>query len=175
MREDVVTPATARRLAHEGLPWEPHLGDWCVTLDGAQIGEREVGLWLVVATAPNQGMLALADPAGRWPQTPVAARDCLWLPTAGKLKTWLRAQGYRVATGEAPAIAPALAYTPFGGASGSLGALNPQGSTLHVCRLTHPADRAIVIDGEGVSEPEAVAVAILQLLAARQAAGWTPS
>jgi len=27
MREDLVTPATARRLANEGLGWEPQIGD----------------------------------------------------------------------------------------------------------------------------------------------------
>lgn len=176
MREEVVTPTTARRLAHEGLGWEPQLGDWCVTLDGAQMGEHAVGLWLVVAIAPDQGILALADAAGRWPQARVAMRECLWLPSAGKLKTWLRARGYRVATGEANATAPTLAYAPFGGASGSLDTLNAQGSTLHVCRLTHPANRAVVIDGDGASEPEAVAVAILQLLGEQRASqsrqGW---
>jgi hypothetical protein len=97
-------------------------------------------------------MLGLADAGGRWPVTQVQTRDCLWLPTAGKLKTWLRARGYRVATGERPAML--------------LGATVP--TTRHVCRLTHEGD-ARPVDGEGTNEAEAVADTALRVLGARTA------
>jgi hypothetical protein len=84
--------------------------------------------------------------------TQVQARDCLWLPTAGKLKTWLRARGYRVATGERPAML--------------LGAT--VATTRHVCRLTREGD-ARSIDGEGMNEAEAVADVALQVLGVRTA------
>ncbi|HLY32277.1 MAG TPA: hypothetical protein VKQ36_14705 [Ktedonobacterales bacterium] len=158
MREELVTPAIARRLAQEGLAWEPQVGDWLMTLGGS---EGDASLWLVVATLPEQGLLTLANANGRWPQAQVAARDCLWLPTAGKLKTWLRAQGLRVTTGEA-------STRPSGGP------LDWSGMTLHVCRLTSPADSALVIDGEGASEAEAVAVAALRVLGRFQAAARDP-
>src|SRR5579883_3082623 len=100
MREDIVTPATARRLATEGFTWEPEIGDWCTVLGAAHVGEARVGLWLVAAIYPQTGLLGLMDATGQWPATQVPQRDCLWLPTIGKLKAWLRSQGYRVATGE---------------------------------------------------------------------------
>ncbi|HKV83157.1 MAG TPA: hypothetical protein VJN88_01280 [Ktedonobacterales bacterium] len=150
MREDVVTPATARRLLAEGLAWEPQLGDWVTVLGGEHISETQVGLWLVVAQYPQRELLGLADGAGRWPATQTPTRDCVWLPTAGKLKTWLRARGYRVATGEQP-------MRLLGGA-GEM--------TRHVCRLTRTV-AAPPIDGEGINEAEAVADAALKVLGAQ--------
>lgn len=149
MREDVVTPTTARRLAAEGFPWEPRLGDWCTVLGAAHVVEGHAGLWLVVALPPGTGMLGLADAAGQWPITRVPAGDCLWLPSACKLKMWLRARGYRVATGETAGMALA--------ASAAV--------ARHVCRLTLPGDPRPV-DGEGLSEAEAVADALLRVLGA---------
>jgi hypothetical protein len=152
MREDVVTPTTARRLAAEGLGWEPQLGDWCTVMGAEHVSETRVGLWLVVVQPSATGLLGLADAAGMWPATQVAQRDCLWLPTAGKLKTWLRARGYRVATGEALAML--------------LGGTSP--TTRHVCRLTRAGD-SLPIDGEGMNEAEAVADAVLRVLGAHTA------
>jgi len=152
MREDLVTPATARRLANEGLGWEPQIGDWCTVLGGEHIAEGAVGLWLVIAVPPGAGTLALADANGQWPVTQVAQGTCLWLPTAGKLKTWLRARGYRVATGEA--FAPVLAASAP--------------TSRHVCRLTFPGEAA-PIDGDGLNEAEAVADALLRVLNAHTA------
>lgn len=149
MRDDMTLPATARRLSTAGLAWEPAIGDWCSVLGAEHVAETSAGLWIVAARFPAAGMLALADATGQWPITQVAARDCLWLPTAGQLKTWLRARGYRVATGEAPALL-----------------LGGTGPTLrHVCRLTRTGDTA-PLDGEGAAEAEAVAGAILRLLGA---------
>src|SRR5260221_113021 len=86
MREDVVTPTTARRLAAEGLGWEPQLGDWCTVMGAEHVSETRVGLWLGGVQSSATGLLGLADAAGRWPATQGAQRDCLWLPPAGKLK-----------------------------------------------------------------------------------------
>lgn len=152
MREEVVTPVMARRLAADGLAWEPQVGDWCVVLGGEHISEAHTSLWLVVAYSTRTGLLGLADAAGQWPVTQVAPRDCLWLPTIGKLKSWLRARGYRVATGESPA--------PL------LGATSPM--MRHVCRLTRPTDPT-PIDGEGSSESEALAHVILRVLGSQTA------
>ena len=158
MRDDITLPATARRLSAAGLAWEPAIGDWCVVLGAEHIAETQGGLWLVAARFPAAGTLALADAAGQWPITQVAARDCLWLPTAGQLKTWLRARGYHVATGEAPALL-----------------LGGEASLRHVCRLTR-AGEAAPVDGEGSGEAEALAEAILRLLGAGTAdargMGW---
>ena len=158
MREDLVTPATARRLATEGLSWEPQIGDWCTVLGGEHIAEGAAGLWLVIAVPPGAGILALVDANGQWPVTQVAPGTCLWLPTAGKLKTWLRARGYRVATGEA--FAPVLAASAP--------------ASRHVCRLTYPGD-ATPIDGDGLNEAEAVADALLRVLNAHTADAPYPS
>ena len=158
MREDLVTPATARRLATEGLGWEPQIGDWCTVLGGEHIAEGAAGLWLVIAVPPGAGILALADASGQWPVTQVAQGTCLWLPTAGKLKTWLRARGYRVATGEA--FAPVLAASAP--------------ASRHVCRLTYPGEAA-PIDGDGLNEAEAVADALLRVLNAYTADAPHPS
>jgi hypothetical protein len=159
MREDLVTPATARRLATEGLVWEPQIGDWCTVLGGEHIAEGAAGLWLVIAVPLGMGTLALTDANGQWPVTKVALSNCLWLPTAGKLKTWLRARGYHVATGEA--FAPVLAASAP--------------AARHVCRLTTPGDAA-PIDGDGLNEAEAVAGALLRVLHAHTAdsssLGW---
>lgn len=152
MREDLVTPVTARRLAAESIGWEPQIGDWCTVMGAEHVSETRVGLWLVMAHYPTAGMLGLVDADGQWPASQVAARDCLWLPTAGKLKTWLRGRGYRVATGEAPALL-----------------LGASAATLrHVCRLTR-VDGSPPVDGEGSSEPEALADAILRILGAHTA------
>jgi len=159
MREDLVTPSTARRLGQEGLIWEPQIGDWCTVLGAAHVGEGNAGMWLVVGVLPMAGMLALVDAAGMWPVTQVPPHDCLWLPSAGKLKTWLRSRGYRVASGETTALA--------------LAATSPM--PLHVCRLTRTGDPT-AIDGEGLNEAEAVANAMLRVLGADTAEspnlGW---
>ena len=149
MREDMATPTTARRLVAEGFAWEPQLGDWCTVLGGEHIAEGAAGLWLVIAVPPGAGTLALADANGQWPVTQVAQGTCLWLPTAGKLKTWLRARGYRVATGEA--FAPVLAASAP--------------ASRHVCRLTLSGE-ALPVDGAGLNEAEAVADALLRVLGA---------
>jgi hypothetical protein len=159
MREDVVTPATARRLQRAGLVWEPQPGDWCVALGGAHLGEAQSGLWLVAVVAQGPGLLGLLDTAGQWPMVRVPMRDCVWLPSAGKLKTWLRGRGYRVATREADPIA--------------LGS-----GVRHLCRLTSAAATDPIMDGEGPSEAEAVAEATLRVLAAAMRApedGPTPN
>jgi hypothetical protein len=152
MREDLVMPTTARRLVAEGLAWEPQLGDWCTVLGAEHVAEGNAGLWLVIATPPGSDTVALVDANGQWPVTQVARGNCLWLPTAGKLKTWLRARGYRVATGEA--FAPVLA------ASAPM--------SRHVCRLTLPGD-ATPVDGDGLNEAEAVGNALLRVLGAHTA------
>jgi hypothetical protein len=146
MREDVVTPATARRLQRAGLVWEPQLGDWCVALGGEHLGEAQSGLWLVAAVAPEAGLVGLMDAAGQWPMARVPMREAVWLPSVGKLKTWLRSRGYRVATREADPTA--------------LGT-----GVRHLCRLTPPQPNSPPIDGEGPSEAEAVAAALLRVLA----------
>lgn len=146
MREELVTPTTARRLAQAGLAWDPQPGDWVTALGGAHRDEGLVGLWLVVAFSAD-GQLTLADATGRWPQSRGLVRDCLWLPSAGKLKVWLRGRGYRVATGEVTARL--------------LGGEGPM--TRHVCRLTRDNGSAPV-DGEGMNEAEAVAITALHVL-----------
>lgn len=145
MREDLVTPATGRRLQRAGLRWEPQPGDWCVALGGEHHAEGPAGLWLVVASAPESGMLGVADGAGQWPQTRVARADCVWLPSSGKLKIWLRARGLRVATREAE------------GAGLGVG-------VRHLCRATAPGSAEPVADGQGPGEAEAVAEVVLRLL-----------
>jgi hypothetical protein len=152
MREELVMPATARRLAQEGMAWGPQIGDWCAVLDAVHVGEGRAGLWLVIGIHPPAGLLALVDASGRWPVTQVPIRDCLWLPTAGKLKTWLRGRGYAVSTGQAPARVL--------GATGR--------SMLDVCRATR-ADDSRPVDGEGLNEAEAVADVVLRVLGAHTA------
>src|SRR5260370_34437644 len=90
MREDVVTPTTARRLAAEGLGWEPQLGDWCTVMGAEHVSETRVGLWLVGVQPSATGLLGLADAAGIWPATQVAQRDCRAHPPAGQPKAWRR-------------------------------------------------------------------------------------
>ena len=158
MREDMATPTTARRLVAEGFAWEPQLGDWCTVLGAEHVAEGNAGLWLVMAIAPGGETLGLVDASGQWPVTQVARGNCLWLPTAGKLKTWLRARGYRVATGEA--FAPVLAASAP--------------ASRHVCRLTFPGEAA-PIDGDGLNEAEAVADALLRVLNAQTADAPHPS
>jgi hypothetical protein len=152
MREDLVLPATARRLAAEGFTWQPELGDWCTVLGAEHVAETRVGLWLVIAVYPHSRTVGLVDSSGEWPTSQVQQADCLWLPTIGKLKVWLRASGYRVATGEATSML--------------LGMMMPV--PRHVCRLTRE-DLTGPVDGEGISESEALADAVLQLLGAETA------
>ncbi len=159
MREDLVTPATARRLAQEGLAWEPLLGDWVAVLGGAHIAEGPGGLWLVISVAPASGLIGLVEASGRWPAAQVPARDCVWLPTAGKLKTWLRARGYRIATGEVSAHL-------FGSSA-------PVTHTL--CRLTRVGEAAPALEAEGHNEAEAVASAVLRVLGAAAPGGRAPN
>lgn len=154
MREDVVTPATARRLRQAGLPWDPQPGDWCAVLGGEYIGESQAGLWLVAAMAPSAGLLGVMDPSGQWPMARVPVHECVWIPSVGKLKMWLRARGYRVATRETDPIA--------------------LGSGLrHVCRLMRAGDPPV--EGEGPSEAEAVADVIFRVLAQSAGTDVTPS
>jgi hypothetical protein len=153
MREDLVTPVTARRLAAEGLIWQPELGDWCTVFGAEHIGETPIGLWLVIAVFAHTGQLGLVDATGQWPATQVLQDDCLWLPTIGKLKVWLRAAGYRIATGEATATALLGATVPV---------------PRHICRLTRE-NSSVTHDGEGISESEALADAIMRLLGAETA------
>ncbi len=148
MREELVTPTTGRRLAQEGLGWAPQVGDWCAVLGGVHVSEGLAGLWLVASVAPAQDLLGLVEATGRWPVTQVAARECVWLPTAGKLKTWLRARGYRIATGEVSAHL--------------YGAGAP---VLHtICRLTRQGEQKPALEAEGHNEAEAVASAVLAIL-----------
>lgn len=158
MREDLVTPAMARRLVQDGMTWDPQPGDWVTALGGSHLDEGVVGLWLVITTHDREGFLTLADAGGQWPQTRMAANDCLWLPSAGKLKTWLRARGYRVATGET--------------VSRLLGGTGP--TVQHVCRRTRDAGAAPV-DGQGVNEAEAVASVVLQVLGSNTADAHGPA
>jgi hypothetical protein len=155
MREDILTPATARRIQRAGLPWDPQLGDWCLMLGGEVVAEAQAGLWLVAALAPTAGLVGLMDAAGQWPMTRVAVHDCVWLPTAGKLKMWLRARGYRVATGETDPT--------------TLGA-----GPRHVCKITRAPDEQ-PIRGEGPNEAEAVAEVVLAILAESARTGQTPT
>jgi hypothetical protein len=146
MREDVVTPPMARRLQQAGFPWEPQLGDWCTVLASASLGAAQAGLWLVAAVANQTGTLGLMDAGGQWPLARVPASECVWLPTAGKLKTYLRGCGLRVATREHDA-----------------GALGLQ--TRHFCRAQRPGDQTSLREGEGPNEAEAVAEVVLKVLA----------
>lgn len=156
MREDVVTPAMARRLRDAGLPWEPQLGDWCAVLASESLGEAPAGLWLVAAVANTTGVLGLMDAAGQWPLARVPAGECVWLPSAGKLKMLLRSRGLRVATREH-----------------DVGALGLQ--VRHYCRAQRPGDSASIRDGDGPNEAEAVAEVVLKVLAEQggaNAARW---
>lgn len=152
MREDLVTPATGRRLQRAGLRWEAQPGDWCVALGGEHYAEGQAGLWLVVTSAPEAGLLGVVDAAGQWPQVRVARGDCVWLPSSGKLKMWLRARGLRVATREAEGA--------------GLGA-----GVRHLCRATAPGSAEPVADGQGPGEAEAVAAVVLHLLEGAPPAG----
>jgi hypothetical protein len=152
MREDVVTPPMARRLRQAGLQWEPQLGDWCAVLASAALGEAQAGLWLVAAVANSTGLLGLMDAAGQWPLARVPASECVWLPSAGKLKMLLRSRGLRVATQERESGAHGL-------------------QLRHYCRAQRPGDAASIRDGDGPSESEAVAEVVLKVLAEQPGAG----
>ncbi len=156
MREDVVMPPMARRMRQAGLAWEPQLGDWCAVLASASLSEAQAGLWLVAAVAGSAGMLGLLDAAGQWPMARVPASECVWLPSGGKLKTYLRSCGLRVATREHDA-----------------GALGLQ--TRHYCRAQRPGDPTYIRDGEGSNEAEAVAEVVLRVLADQASAAPAPA
>ena len=98
MRDDIILASTARRLRAAGLRWVPQVGDWCVLLDG--MPESQAGIWLVIVAEAAFGWAEVKDIAGQWPPARIATTDALWLPTAGQLKAWLRAQGYQVTTVE---------------------------------------------------------------------------
>jgi hypothetical protein len=156
MREDLVTPATGRLLERAGLRWEPEPGDWCAGLGDESAGETRAGLWLVVAVDPGVA-LGVMDAAGRWPMARVPLRACVWLPSVGKLKRWLRARGYRVATGEVEGVA--LGVGP-----------------RHVCRVVRPGVAGAPVETDGPTEAEAAAAAVVRVLAdeapAGEAGGW---
>lgn len=157
MRDDLVTPPTARRLQRAGLDWEPQTGDWCIVLGNELAESSRVGLWLVAAVAGASGLLGVMDAGGQWPMAQVPARECTWIPSAGKLKMWARGQGYRIATGEVEV-----------GLRGT--------GARHVCRLTAPGEGSPPVDGEGPSESEAVAEVVLQVLGQRaRDAGHDPA
>jgi hypothetical protein len=145
----------ARRLRQAGLLWEPQLGDWCAVLASASLGEAQAGLWLVAAVANHAGMLGLMDAAGQWPLARVPANECVWLPSAGKLRTYLRSIGLRVATREH-----------------DTGALGLQ--TRHYCRVQRPGDQTSIRDGEGPNEAEAVAEVVLKVLVEQTRLGVAP-
>ena len=159
MRDDLVTPATGRRLQRAGLAWDPQVGDWCMVLGGEHFHETQSGLWLVVSVVRASGQLGVMDAEGKWPVTRLAATDCVWVPTVGKLKMELRARGLRVQTGE---------FEPVGLGSG----------VRQACRVLAPGAPSPVAEGQGPSESEAVADALLRLLEATQSAegspGWGP-
>ncbi len=98
MREDLVLTVTARGLRAAGLPWRPHIGDWCVVMDGVHRAESDAGLWLVIEADPVIGWAGVRDARGVWPTARISVADALWLPTAGQLKAWIHARGYLVAT-----------------------------------------------------------------------------
>ena len=75
---------------------------------------------------------------------PVARRDCVWVPSV-EAETWLRARGYRVATSETEPLA--------------LGA-----GPRHMCRLMRAGDASAAIAGDGTSEAEATAEALLRVV-----------
>jgi hypothetical protein len=145
MREDLVTLPLARRLERAGLEWEPLPGDWCAVLGGQHIGDTHMGLWLVAALALDVGLLGVVDSTGQWPMIPVARRECVWVPSVGKLKTWLRARGYRVTTSETEPLA--------------LGA-----GARHVCRIARSGDPAATLTGEGTTEADAAAEVLLRVV-----------
>lgn len=154
MRDDLVLPPTARRLMEAGLLWEPGIGDWAVVIGALHASEGAGSLWLVMGILPEQipsphgtgRQLRLVDSAGRWAPVQLALEHCTWLPTAGQLRTWLRARGYTVLTGESPR-----------------GALGSSGFTPRFrCRATDPTGRPIEV--EGITEAEALASVVLHLL-----------
>lgn len=153
MRDDLVLPPTARRLTEAGLAWEPSVGDWAVVIGAQHVGEGAGSLWLVVGLPPEQPSSArgegrqvrLVDSAGRWAPVQVAMAHCTWLPTAGQLRTWLRARGYMVVTGESP-------QRPLGAS----------GTTRFRCRATAPSGQPLEV--EGLTEAEALASVVLHLL-----------
>jgi hypothetical protein len=118
-----------------------------MVLGGEHFHETQSGLWLVVSWAEATGQLGVMDAAGQWPVTRIAARDGVWVPTVGKLKTWLRAHGLRVNTGE---------FEPSALGSG----------VRQVCRVLAPGRPTPLAEGQGASESEAVAGAVLRLLEA---------
>lgn len=158
MRDDLVLPPTARRLAEAGLAWEPSIGDWAVVFGALHVDQGAGSLWLVIAILPDElrsGMpsgrsVRLVESAGRWAPIQVEERGCTWLPTAGQLRTWLRARGYTVVSGDSPGR--------------SLGAV---GSARFRCRATAPSGHPLEV--EGLTEAEALASVVLYVLGASTA------
>src|SRR5579884_3195943 len=182
MREDIILASTARRLRAAGLRWQPQVGDWCTLLDGVR--EDQTGLWLVVNADPEIGWADVTDAAGQWPKARIAAKDALWLPTGGQLRSWLRAYGYQVTTLEG---ADALSAAPTAGppsqprtsrqgwaaailndrppAPQSPFSPDPAQTNVHRCRARHPGD-SIPIEATGLSEAETVAEVVMRILMA---------
>lgn len=154
MRDDLVLPPTARRLAEVGLAWEPSIGDWVAVLGAQHAAEGAGSLWLVIGILPGQRVTPLGDgaqvrlveSAGRWAPIQVARGSCTWLPTAGQLRTWLRARGYTVLTGETP--------QPAFGTGGHAARFR--------CRVTAPSGQRL--ESESLTEAEALASVILHIL-----------
>jgi hypothetical protein len=166
MREDLTLATTARGLRQAGLAWHAQIGDWCVLLDGLTSADAS-GLWLVTAADPAVGWATVCDAAGQWPPARIALADALWLPTAGQLRAWLRAHGFRVATSETAPGSSSMESAPAvrqGWAAGVLGPspASPPGYAMpHTCEATRDA---IAIRATGVTEAEAAAEAVLRVL-----------
>jgi len=172
MRDDLAQVPVARRLRQAGLSWRPQVGDWCALLDAAHISGDEAGIWLII-DVDAAGSLTVVDGAARWSARRIVASEALWLPASGQLKMWLRAFGYQVSTHEgADALAaqpampqtgsrPAWAASLLGEASRTPS--QPIAQLRHVCRALRQ-DQGALVEGRGISEAEAVAEAVTQVL-----------
>ncbi|HKD75460.1 MAG TPA: hypothetical protein VKB76_08195 [Ktedonobacterales bacterium] len=188
MREDIILASTARRLRSAGLRWQPQVGDWCTLLDGVR--EDQTGIWLVINADPEVGWADVTDAAGQWPRARIAAKDALWLPTGGQLRSWLRAHSYQVTTLEgadamiaAPAAGPPS--QPRSSRQGWAAAIlndrqpapqspffpDPAQTIVHRCRARHPGDSIGTgpsgpVEATGLSESETVAEVVMRILMA---------
>ncbi len=169
MRDDLILTSTARRLRQAGLVWRAQVGDWCALLDGVTRHD-EGGLWLVIAADADVGWATVSDAVAMWPPARIATADALWLPSAGQLKAWLRAHGYRVTTietmtdGSTPAGGPITTPRQGWAASliGSAASASPQAASgSHRCEATRGAT---VLRAAGVTEAETVAEVVAQAL-----------